>query len=458
MWTGIFGALKPASGSEAVLKRMTRMTTPAERLSLSDWPMPVTTGLSAEQKKRFYALKDAITKYVEGAPIIAMLKRQGIWREVFYRAFNKCVSLDGRGKPFGWVGLLPYLEIKPRRRTAPLVRQGRAGLAGALTQFLRAHCEIAEGMEAYLLLNATRKRGGEAGIRHKSVHMEFLRLCALKDPDKGSWPFTSRRQAAGAVRDFALAYIRNNYDKIVATQFGNKAATKAKAGNGYVSRLVACMPLDIVEMDEHSAGFIGTVRIRSPEGSRYLDAGRMTILLLADRHKEVILAFKVIFREAANSGDAMDVLHAGMVGEPNWAHRKTEVPDRPLLELDTRFGWCGFNCLLLDNALIHLKDELVTRVAALTGCAINFGPVSTPARRQLVERLFNMLERSGFKRLPQTTGSRPQDPQRQKAEEAARSCLIDEQDIVAMFAGLVRKHNANIGKHNLAARDRKSVV
>ena len=433
-------------------KRLTRSTTPPERLMLSSWPMPSTANLSSEQKKRFYTLKEAVTDYVAGQAITPLLKKQGTWREVFYRAYDKCVALDERGKPLGWVGLLPHLEIRPRKRSAPVVKRGRAGLAGALMQFLDIHNDVCAALESYLLLSATRKRGGEAGIRHKSVHMEFLRLCELKDPQKRHWPFTSRRNAAGAIRDFTNAYLRNNYDKIVATQYGEKAATKAKAGNGRVSRLIACQPLDVVEMDEHSMGFIGTVRIQTPEGSRFVDAGRMTLLLLADRHKGWILAFKVICREAANSGDAMDVLHAGMVGETDWAHRSQEnLPKQPLVELDARFGWCGFHCLLLDNALIHLADELVTRVSALTGCAINFGPVKTPARRQLAERFFNELERSGFKRLPQTTGAGPQDPKRQKAEAAARDCILAETEIVALVADLVRKHNNNTGKHNLAA-------
>jgi hypothetical protein len=210
--------------------------------------------------------------------------------------------------------------------------------------------------------------------------------------------------------------------------------------------------LDIVEMDEHAIGCIGTVRIDTPEGFRFLDAGRMTLLLLVDRHKGWIMAFKVIFREAANAGDAMDVLHAGMVGEPDWAHRKgDQLAKRPLVDLDDRFGWCGFNCLLLDNALIHLADELLSRVMALSGCTVNFGPVKTPARRQLVERVFNELERAGFKRLPQTTGAGPQDPKRQKAEEAARACVISEREIVALVAALVRKFNEKQGKANLAA-------
>ncbi|CAN7302944.1 hypothetical protein LJR143_001406 [Pseudoxanthomonas sp. LjRoot143] len=433
-------------------KRLTLKTTPPERLVLASWAMPSLEGLDAAQKERFHSLQKAITDYVGGARITLVLQDLSIWKEVFYRAYEKCVALDERGTPFGWVGLLPYLEITPRQRRKPLPKHLSKGLAGALALFLRQHSDIAEALESYLLLNAKRKPGGEAGVRHKSVHMEFLRLCEAKDPDKQSWPFTSRRRGAGAVRAFTETFLSQHYDAIVATQYGDKAATKAKSGNGHVSRLVACMPMDIVEMDEHAMGCLGTVRIETPEGSRFLDAGRMTLLLLVDRHKGWIMAFKVIFREAANAGDAMDVLHAGMVGEPDWAHRKdNQLATRPLAELDERFGWCGFNCLLLDNALIHLADELVSRVMSVSGCAVNFGPVKTPARRQLVERVFNELERAGFKRLPQTTGGGPQDPKRQKAEEAARACVLSEREIVGFVANLVRKFNAKQGKANLAA-------
>lgn len=432
--------------------RLTLKTTPPERLSLDQWPMPSMAGLEDEQKRRFDALKKAVTKYVAGEPITPILDDLGVWREVFYRAYDKCVAPDNQGKPFGWVGLLPHLEVKPRYRRAPLKKRGKSGLAGALSLFLRANTDIAQAVEAYMLGHARLKRTGEACLRHKSVHQEFLRLCEGQDPGRERWPFICSRKGAGAIRDFTRAFVITHYDQLVAAHYGNKAATKAKAGNGHESRLVASMPLDIVEMDEHAMGFIGTVRFETAEGPRFIDAGRMTLLLLADRHKGLILAFKVIYREAPNSEDALDVLHAATVGEPGWAHRKDpQAAARPLVELDARFGWCGFNCLLLDNALIHLADEVATRVMALTGCAVNYGPVRTPARRQLVERIFNALERCGFKRLPTTTGSGPHDPIRQNPEAAARHCVVTETEIVELIAELVRKYNTNVGKHNLAA-------
>lgn len=416
--------------------------------------MPSLDDLDADQKQRFHALTKAIWHYVRGGNLSRHLRDNGIHQEVFYRAFDRCVTLDSRQRPLGWVGLLPYIAVKPRQRKAPIEANAgnKGGLSGALELFLRNNEEIRERLHTYLDKNAKRNLGAEAGIRHKSVHGEFLRLCEINDPDKERWPFTSRRRAAGSIREFVRKYLKNNYDKIVATQYGDKAATKSKAGVGKQSRLLACMPFDIVEMDEHAAGFIGSVRIQTPEGTRILDAGRITLLLLADRHKAFVLGYKVIFRDAANSGDVLDVLHAAVVGEPGNAHRKAgEAPICPLVDLDNRLGWCGFNCLLLDNALIHLADEVVSRTMALTGCAVNFGPVKTPARRQLVERIFNALERAGFTRLRTTTGSGPQDPRRQNPEEEARRCALTDVEIVHLVAKLVQRFNTDVGKHNLAA-------
>ncbi len=434
--------------------RNTLRTVPADRLALDTWEMPALDDLEVEQKQHFHVLAKAIWHYVGGGTLSKHLRDNGIHQEVFYRAFDRCVTLDTRGKPLGWVGLLPRIEVKPRKRTASIEEYAgkKGGLSGALEQFLRLNKEIRGALHTYLNKNAKRQPGGEAGIRHKSVHIEFLKLCSVDDPAHERWPFTCQRKGAGAIRNFVCSYLRNNYDRIVATQFGDKAATKSKAGTGHQSRLVACMPFDIVEMDEHAAGFIGSVKIQTPEGTRILDAGRITILLLADRFKGYILGFKAIFRDSANSGDVLDVLHAATVGEPGYAHSKAEeAPVRPLVDFDQRFGWCGFNCLLLDNALIHLANDVVSRTMALSGCAVNFGPVHTPARRQLVERIFNALERSGFKRLRTTTGSGPQDPKKQNPEEAAQKCTLTDIEIVKLIADLVHKFNTNIGKQNLAA-------
>lgn len=434
-------------------QRLTLRTAPAERLVLDMWDMPSLDGLDSREKKHFHILEEAIRTYVTGNGISKFLREHAIHSETFYRAFDKCLTLNAGGKPFGWVGLLPYLEVRPRKRRAALESvNGGGGLSGALDLFLRLNTEICDALISYLDENAKRKPSGEAGIRHKSAHIEFLKLCEAHDVDRQRWPFTSQRLAAGAIRAFVNQYLINNYDKIVATQYGNKAATKAKAGNGHESRLVACMPFDVVELDEHTAGFIGTVRIETPEGPRYIDAGRVTILLMADRFKGWIVAFKAIFRQAASSDDVLDVIHAGMVGEPGYAHHKRgDASHRPLVDLNPHFGWCGFNNLLIDNALIHLAEDVVTRTMELTGCAINFGPVRTPARRQLVERIFNGLERAGFKRLQTTTGAGPQDPKKQDPESKARACMMSEREIVELISKLVRQHNTSIGKHNLGA-------
>ena len=127
--------------------RQTLRTAPPEHLALDAWEMPALDDLDAEQKQRFHALTKAIWHYVDGGNLSSHLRDNGIHQEVFYRAFDRCLTLDARGKPLGWVGLLPFIEVKPRQRKAPIEANAgnKGGLSGALELFLRENGEIREG-------------------------------------------------------------------------------------------------------------------------------------------------------------------------------------------------------------------------------------------------------------------------------------------------------------------------
>ena len=114
--------------------RNTLRTVPADRLALDTWEMPALDDLEVEQKQHFHVLTNAIWHYVGGGTLSKHLRDNGIHQEVFYRAFDRCVTLDTRGKPLGWVGLLPYIEVKPRKRTASIEEYAgkKGGLSGAL--------------------------------------------------------------------------------------------------------------------------------------------------------------------------------------------------------------------------------------------------------------------------------------------------------------------------------------
>lgn len=434
-------------------RRFTRKTTPPDWLLLDEWPEVNTDTLEEPKRLRVSTLIEAIRRYVRGDNLSSYLSENGLSREALLRAFNRCVARDAKGVQFGWRGLLPGLRIHSPVRRKPLNTQARSGsgLTGALALLWQRHPDLQQEFDKYLLANAKRKPGAEAGLRHKSAHQKFIQLCQQRGLPDSEWPLCMEKKGSGAIRSYVNQFIEARYDDVVATQFGDKARAKSKTGTGHESRLHATRPFDIVELDEHRCQFIGSIGIETPEGVRWLPVQRITIILAADRKTSVVLAYKAIFRREANTDDILDVIDAACGRRQAHIYAAqvpfTTSPGFPS-DLSGSFATCGFNQLLLDNALVHLAAPVISRVRDIVGCDVNFGPVAHFERRPIVEYVFNALERAGFRRLQSTTGTGPMDPSRQEPEKAAAAGSLTLQAALDLIEAIIVDHNTKQGKRN----------
>ena len=76
--------------------------------------------------------------------------------------------------------------------------------------------------------------------------------------------------------------------------------------------------------------------------------------------------------------------------------------------------WAIFDTIMLDNAKSHLSHDVISILTEELGCCMHFGSVAMPESREIVERLFETIEKNGFHRLPSTTGSNINDKKRKK--------------------------------------------
>lgn len=435
----------------------TRRTAPQDRLDYSNWAAISTEGLDQLACRRISLLQSAIEAYIDGQPLDPTLAADGIYRATLLRAFNRCITFDVSGRQFGWGGLCPRLRVHQPVRCKPLEACGmgkRAGLAGALTQFLCAHADIAEKFGAYLFANAKREPGNEARLRVKSAHQKFIKLCHDYGIQDHEWPLCTKQFGYESIRQFVHDFLDAHYDDIVATQYGERAKARSRTGTGHASRLVATRPFDIVEIDEHHCQCMGSIGVPSPEGTRWLPIERITIIVVADRFLNLILGYSVIFRREANADDLLDALNCAIGnGKPSVAFEGCEVEcgDGLPSQLGGPFQRCGWNQLLFDNALIHLAGEIVGRVRGLIGCDVNFGPVRHFERRPTIENIFGLLERAGFRRIQSTTGTSPQDPVRQHPERAAANAKLTMQQILHFIESVILDHNGSMSKSNFGS-------
>lgn len=438
--------------------RYTRRTAPRDRLDYSQWASVTTDDYDQQAQRRFALLTAAIKDYIDGQPFDKDLEKDGIYRQTLLRCFNRCITPDGNGRLFGWRGLCPGIRVRAPERRKPLIPSGRnrrGGLTGALTLFLNQHAEIAGAFEKYLLANAKRSAGHEARLREKSAHAKFIELCEEGGVQAWEWPLCTRRQGRESIRQHVSRFVEARYDDIVGTQFGNRAKARSNTGRGYESRLLACRPFDIVEVDEHKCGFIGSIGIPTPEGTRWFPIERVTIILVVDRWLSLILGYKAIFRREANADDVLDALNSALGNGTPRSHCEGYEAESSVglpSELGEVFTWCGFNQVLFDNALIHIATEVSERARDLIGCDFNFGPVRRFERRATVENVFGGLERLGFRRLQSTVGTSPQDPMRQKPEQAAVATKLTIRQVLDLIESVVADHNCKQSKSSFGSR------
>ncbi len=435
----------------------TRRTAPQDRLDHSSWPEISTEGLDHPERRRISLLRSAVTAYIDGQPFDVRLTDEGIYRATLLRAFRRCITTDASGRLFGWAGLCRGMRVHAPTRHKALEACGpgkRAGLTGALTQFLSSHANLAEEFGAYLFANAKREPGHEARLRVKSAHQKFIQLCRDHGVEEHEWPLCTRQFGYESIRRFVNHFLDAHYDDIVATQFGQRAKARSHTGTGHPSRLVATRPFDIVEIDEHHCQFMGSVGIPTPEGTRWLPVERITIIVVVDRFLALILGYKVLFRSEANSEDLLDAINCAVGNaKPSVFVDGFELEFGKALpsELGGPFTRCGWNQLLVDRALIHVAKEVTGRVRDLIGCDINFGPVHRFERRPTIENIFGLLEKAGFRRIQSTTGTSPQDPMRQNPDKVAVATKLSIQQILGFIESVILDHNGAASKSNFGS-------
>ena len=433
--------------------RFTRKTAPRDWLDVDKWATPKTDNWTDSEKLRFNLYRDAITDYVRGGSVSQFLSDNNTSWESFLRAFNRCLARDRRGRPIGWHGLVPFARVHKPIRTKPLKQSGRnnrGGLSGAMQLFLSANPALKRDFDLYLLENAKRMLGSEGRLRPKSAHQYFIKLCETAKHSPSEWPLNAASRGRGAVSNYINAFIHARYDDIVSTQFGQKAGAKANTGRGIPSRITASRNYDVVELDEHSAHFAGSIGIPTADGVRWMELGRLTIIAAADRKGDV-LGGKVICRREADAEDILDAFEASFGGLPphkysNDAYDKLKGAFPA--SLGAPFTACAFNQLLLDGALSHIARPVVTRARKIGGFDINYGPVARFERRPVIEGIFSAIERLGFHRLRQTTGTGPQDPRRQHAEKAAVEARMHMDELIDLVVAVLADANSRQGKPN----------
>ncbi|MGN6482561.1 hypothetical protein [Luteibacter sp.] len=428
----------------------TRRPLPAELARYQDWPDADLSCLEGAARSRYGEIKQAIEAYIDGREMKAKLIAIKLSHAEMLRRLNRCVSFDRRGRIIGWPAILPCQRLKSYERTEPTTAReplAKGGYSGALTHLFTVHPSILQRISAYVLTGSREGSVPESRVTPKAAHEYLLALCRKEGLGDDDWPFCVEGLGERAIAKWFHGFNDANSDLITDQQYGKDAQAKRATGRGVPSRLKARLPFDVVEMDEHTLDFIGTVGIPTPKGPVYVPMKRMVVVLVVDRFSQAVLAYHVIVRRKVNSADIIKTVAKAVT---QWCPRAMSLTDFKGAsnggfpsERIPALANCGFNLLLMDNDSAHLAEPVLSRIGFIVGCAINYGKVAHFERRPFVESLNKRLEAAGFHRLPSTTGKGPKDPRRKEAEAKALKFKIHLDAILDLVEAVVADHNAS---------------
>lgn len=428
---------------------MNRRTIDPGLADVTTWPGFTTDGLDAATARLVTNRITAMRLYLEGRPHREIASETSIGRREVARLWKRCVAVHLDGRIFGFRACGYYSHTVPYSRSAApkaVNHITRAGFVGLLGKLFARYPKIPEA-----LLGKAQDCGRGANeplLRFGSLHREFLKLareCGVAGDD---YPFNCLSQGERSLAQWLRRELqRRNLRRYVNVSFGQDAADRVGFSDEPVRVGSQLLPFERCEFDGHRIDVIMVIEISDPTSGEptLLTVERIWLLTVIDVASRAILGYHISLERNYTAEDVLICLENCIVPA-----RKRDLTCPGLSfpegagfpsEIVPELAYALWGTLALDNAKSNCASWVWERVRDCIGCTINPGPIKSPESRRFIERFFGTLERSGFQRLPSTTGSNPSDGKRRDPEDAAISLNIRIDEIHDMVEVLLATYN-----------------
>ncbi|MCU4119934.1 hypothetical protein [Variovorax sp. N23] len=429
---------------------VTRKNIPAEVRDYRKWPTVAEETLDECDRSRFRRLRAALMAYIDGAKVLSVEQEHNVCRAELVRQLNRALSMHDDGQLVGWRALNQNFRTVPYERRASISPRGdglATGYAGALSLFFRMHPKIKNAVDAKILQTSGEGKLHESSVTANSVHTVFLKLCAAEGITVAEWPFNQKTKARYSIRKYVAAMKGKHFARTAHIQGGRGAGYRAKLGNGIRPSIeFDQLPYQTVAQDGHTLDLIGSVRVPHPSGFTVIPISRIRIQVIVEFAYRACLGYSV---SIGSDGTADDALAANQHALSVW---KPATCEQPMINYPEGAGLpsgvipelagAGWSIHMLDSATINTSFAMLERLRSRVGCAVNVGPVGDWTRRALIEAVFSVLEKKGFQRLPNTTGSHPKDPRRKDPMGKAKLIECDWAEILYLIDVSLATYNA----------------
>jgi putative transposase len=440
----------------------TRASIPDILADFENMPDVDGSALDEDDKPEYKNNLEAVRLFIQ-EPAVTLLKIReatGVYPNQLYLLLSRMVERDFDGRIRGKRGLIPrkhYAEYVRKAAVQPRSVLKSSSAAGAMDQLLREHPEVLKWMKKVALQRKKKLKPGEIRAVRKplaELHAQWLEHCTKAGRTIDQWPHNQDLRGFRSFQD-RLAKFALGVDAEPGDPSEDAPAPAADFKPKPAFWPAALRPFMIVQFDGHKIDIRITLRIPDPFGMDTIyEIHRIWILVISDVQTKAILGYYLALGLEYNKDDFAEAIQAAIV-----PHRPIPltIPDLKVREsggfptqLQPELAYHYWQFLQYDEAKCHLALSSLERVTETLGTWTIAGRLGEPNDRAYEERLFGLLETSGFHQIPGTLGSSPDDPVRELGDvgnDLTRLMTLDELEQVAyvLVANLNGEPQAGLG-------------
>jgi len=417
----------------------------SEFVDQSHWPRADESALSEVQQdlyiKRCHAVKAYINNepFSESAPI---QKREAL------RLLRKCIQTHPDKRIYGFRALIPYIRIKQYTRKAPIKSDASAthGRSGAFSALLKQHPNLDD-----LIKREVFKKGRgvkESIVSIKALHRRFISACTeLGLEITNSYPFDRVTRGYASLATYVNKLKLENPVEAIRANGTTNAYKKTSTSDGTERPITD--PYDRVECDAHHIDAIFCILVPTQFGEVVPKiVHRLWVIVIQEIISRAILGYHLSLREECNSTDLLETIKMAL---SKWKPRELTIPG---LEYNEGAGYPSSHSSRLegvmwkefsvDEALINVSGRVKSKLKLISDGISE--PIvlnrHVPDDRPFIERFFQTLEKGGFHRLPNTTGTGIADARRKNPEINACKYFIQLEHLEEILDVMMANYNA----------------
>lgn len=424
----------------------TRKTLPKELSNHAEWPSVDLSDQPIDVVQRVTRVKEAITLYLDWAKLEYIHEHCKVNARALLAALNRCVAVAPTGQIWGWAALVPYVRVKEYRRTVALpADQFSGGNSGAFQLFMDEHPKIRQAVERALIAKTTATQVHDFRRTVNYAFEVFLKACREEGISPKAYPLNTKSKGRRSIARLAQVIRTTHWAQGLRANGAKDAAHRLKVATGDEPHHFAHAPFDIVQMDAHRIDVVGTVRIPTPKGKVRVPIRRLVLIVIVDVYSHAILGYAIAIGREAKARDVVAAVNAAVTV---WEPRDLKIlgltypaeGGLPSGVIPEARG-AAWAMLQVDNAMVHLSNDLIFGVRGRLGCAVNFGPFGAWERRWLVENTYGRLEARGLQRIVSSTDSDPISRGPVNSNKKAVDHEVDLEELLELIDVLVAGHN-----------------